>query len=219
MVCATQESALQSEPFDTWLSSGQGQMRKGARTRVGLLIAGAGFLADNQLDALTVSAICQRAGVAHGTFYLYFKDQNQMIGTLLGKFVDFLQIRMREAARQKGDRVRNTTAAYFALFSANPGLMKCLVVGIDAFPEAAKAYHRLNNDWARIVVRAQLKNREHDRADEADLIRRAYALGGMVDHYLTALFVTEDPWLADVSKDPEAVIDTLTSLWKKGISE
>ena len=47
-------------------------------------------------------------------------------------------------------------------------------------------------------------------------MRRAYALGGMVDQYLTALFVTDDPWISSISQDPEAVIATLTDIWTKG---
>ncbi|WP_161594563.1 TetR/AcrR family transcriptional regulator [Marimonas lutisalis] len=194
-------------------------MRKGERTRLNLLVAGAGFLAENNLDALTVSAICGHAGVAHGTFYLYFQDRNDVAGALLSKFVDYLQVQMRISARQAGDPVRNTTAAYFELFKANAGLMKCLVVGIDAFPEARTAFQRLNNEWARTVVRAYVKNHRGGGLSEDELMRRAYALGGMVDQYLTALFVTEDPWIASLSKDMDAVIDTLTTLWRKGMHE
>ncbi|MEZ5676244.1 MAG: hypothetical protein R3D81_13780 [Thalassovita sp.] len=32
------------------------------------------------------------------------------------------------------------------------------------------------------------------------MMRRAYALGGMVDQYLTGLFVAEDPWIASISQ-------------------
>lgn len=194
-------------------------MRKGERTRLDLLRSGLEFLDENSLDKLTVSAICQHAGVAHGTFYLYFKDRHDLVGDLLSKFVDYLQIQMRTSARQAGDPVRNTTAAYFRLFKAHSGLMKCLVMGIDAFPEARTAFQRLNNEWAKTVVRAYARDRQVDPAAADDLMRRAYALGAMVDQYLTALFVSKDPWLGAVSKDHEAVIDTLTNLWTKGMQE
>ena len=51
-----------------------------------------------------------------------------------------------------------------------------------------------------------------------ELMRRAYALGGMVDQYLTALFLSQDRTLASVSKDPEAVIDTLSFIWQRGLA-
>lgn len=219
MIPANGISGPKTDPFETWLSIGRERMRKGERTRLDLLISGTTFLADNTLDLLTVSTVCQQAGVAHGTFYLYFKDRNDLAGHLLSKFVDYLQVQMRGAARQDGDPIRNTTAGYFELFKANAGLMKCLVVGIDAFPEARAAFQRLNNEWARTVVRAYLKKHRGSRPAEDELMRRAYALGGMVDQYLTALFVTKDPWVGSISKDPDTVVDTLTTLWTKGMGE
>ena len=207
------------EDFPAWLRQGRTGLRKGERTRLDLLLSGVHVLADQGLDTLTVAAICRHAGVAHGTFYLYFKDRNDLAGALLGKFVDYLQLRMRSAARQGHDPVRDTTAAYYALFRANAGLMKCLVMGMDAFPEAREAFQRLNHEWARTVVRALNRTTRDTRATEDEMMRRAYALGGMVDQYLTALFVTKDPWLTAVSQDPEAVIATLADIWMKGMQE
>ncbi|MBF9060263.1 TetR family transcriptional regulator [Rhodobacterales bacterium HKCCSP123] len=205
------------EDFPDWLGQGRDGLRKGERTRLDLLLAGAHFLGDHCLDTLTVAAICQHAGVAHGTFYLYFKDRNDLAGTLLGRFVDFLQIQMRSAARHGSDPLRDTTAAYYALFSANAGLMKCLVMGVDAFPEAREAFQRFNQEWARTVVRAMNRTPRQAQAPDDELMRRAYALGGMVDQYLTALFVTKDPWLVAISREPEAVIATLADIWMKGM--
>ncbi len=219
MVQAEKTIERQPEPFSTWLGQSRDRMRKGQRTRLHLLDAGVRFLGENSLETLTVSAICQQAGVAHGTFYLYFKDRNDLTSAILNKFVDYLQIQMRAQAKQAGDPVRNTTAAYFQLFKAYTGLMKCLVIGIDAFPEARTAFQQLNHEWAKTVLRARSKDRQLDQDTEDELMRRAYALGGMVDQYLTALFVTEDPWLGAISKDPDEVINTLTHLWSKGMQE
>ena len=207
------------EPFLLWLGQDRDRMRKGERTRLELLQSGALFLGANSLESLTVSAICQHAGVAHGTFYLYFKDRHDLAGDLLSKFVTYLQIQMRASAGHAGDPVRNTTATYYQLFKAHAGLMKCLVMGIDAFPEARTAFQRLNREWAHTVARAHDKPPKADQFTKDELMRRAYALGGMVDQYLTALFIMEDPGLRSVSQDPDTVINTLTNLWTKGMQE
>jgi AcrR family transcriptional regulator len=219
MIPAVKPVRIKSEPFSSWLGKNNDHLSKGARTRITLLQTGAHYLSENSLDSLTVSAICQQAGVAHGTFYLYFKDRNGLVGDLLSMFVDYLQIQMRASAKQAGDPVRNTTAAYFLLFKAHAGLMKCLVMGFNAFPKAQTAFQRLNNDWAKTVVRVHSKNHRNDQATEDELMRRAYALGGMVDQYLSALFVAKDPWLGAISQDPDTVINTLTNLWTKGMQE
>lgn len=212
-----QTTDTSDEDFFVWLAQGREGMRKGARRRSDLLLAGARFLSDHPLEHLTVAAICKAAGVAHGTFYLYFPDRHALSSAVLGAFVDHVQLRMRAASRLPGDRARNTTAAYMRIFAGNAGLMKCLVVGVDSFPEAREAFQRLNRDWAETVVRA-LRRDAADNRDEAELMRRAYALGGMVDQYLSALFIARDPRIAALSQDREAVLDTLTDLWKRGMA-
>lgn len=206
------------DSFAAWLWRGRDEMRKGERTRTGLLIAAARFLAAQPLDRLTVAAICKSAGVAHGTFYLYFPDRHALVGALLGAFADHVQARMHAASRRPGDPARNTTAAYMRIFEEEPGLMKCLVVGGDAFPEARAAFQRLNRDWAETVVRAQRRRDAGQARPEAELMRRAYALGGMVDQYLHALHIAADPRIAALSEDRDAVLETLTDIWRKGMS-
>lgn len=208
-----------TEGFSDWLATGRDTRRKGDRTRINLMIAGSRFLAEHPLDRLTVSAICRSAGVAHGTFYLYFKDRNDLAGGVLGAFVDYVQLQMRMAARSTGDTTRNTTQAYMRVFEANPVLMKSLVAGGDAFPEARAAFQRLNHDWIEEVVRSAMRSETESARNKADLMRRAYALGGMVDQYLTALFVTDDPWVQALSQDRTEVLDMLTDLWKRGMAQ
>jgi AcrR family transcriptional regulator len=203
--------------FLTFLARDRATLRKGERTRTDLMRTCAELLSSDPPDRLTVSALCKSARVAHGTFYVYFENLNAILAQVLGLFVDYVQIRMRSAARLGGDPVRETTAAYFALFEENPGLMKCLVTGVDAFPEAQAAFQRLNNEWAKTVVDSLNRLGRTGPLEEDEMMRRAYALGGMVDQYLTALFVTRDPWLAAISTDREAVIDTLTDIWTKGM--
>jgi len=48
-------------------------------------------------------------------------------------------------------------------------------------------------------------------------MRRAYALGGMVDQYLSGLYLSRDDGIIAVSGDAGAVVDTLTMIWKKGM--
>ncbi|SMO63707.1 transcriptional regulator, TetR family [Thalassovita litoralis] len=208
----------QSE-FCVWLAGDRASLRKGERTRKDLMVTCAELLASEPFDRLTVSGLCKAAGVAHGTFYVYFDNLNTLLAEVLGYFVDYVQIHMRSAARQGGDPVRATTAAYYALFKANAGLMKCLVIGIDAFPEARAAFQRLNNEWAKTVVYSVKRQNQAGHSAEDEMMRRAYALGGMVDQYLTGLFVAEDPWIASISQDSEAVISTLTDIWMKGMKE
>lgn len=212
---ATPPEKINIPDFKAWLTTSQSPLKKGERTRLDIIIATQMFLKSRPLDALTIAKICDLAGVAHGTFYIYFRDRGAIIETVLGLFVDYLQLGMRHAARNDTDPIRATTAAYFHLFQHNAHLMKCLIISGDQSGAAQDAFHRLNKDWANIVVRAA--QRQNTQLPPDELMRRAYALGAMVDQYLTALFVTQDPGITALSQDYDATINTLTTLWKKGM--
>lgn len=190
---------------------------KSARTKARLQSALSRLLDDDPPAALKVAAIARAAGTAHGTFYTYFPDIRTGLTETLTGFVGFLQDRMRTAARQGGtaaDRSRKTTAAYVRLFEVNRGLMRCLVTRMEAFPEATDAFRRLNRDWTETVATARAR---HSDAPRDELLRRAHALGGMVDQYLIALHFGGDPELDRLSRDRAAVIDTLTHIWEQGM--
>jgi len=198
-------------------------LRKRDRTRARILAAGGTLLDRISLGALTVSAICKEARIAHGTFYLYFSDRHVFVADLLERFVDFLQSEMQQASRAgSADNARAATEVYYLMFGQNPGLMKCLVNHLEEYPASRKLFQKLNRDWMTNVVDAA--ERKHAAAGRAgavprdELFRRAYALGGMVDQYLTALFLHHDQTLRDYSKDKEAVIETLTLIWKRGMA-
>lgn len=195
--------------------------RKGLRTRAALCAALCQCLDDTPPGALTVTRLCAAAGISHGTFYLYFPDRNALIGAVLLEFIGFLQTRMRQASRREpADPVRAATAAYVALFENNTGLMACLVNHLDGYPEAREAFQTLNRDWLDgVVAAAERQWRGAGRpVDRAELLRRAYALGGMTDQYLTGLLLSQDPSLRAISTDRQAVVDTLTLLWHRGLT-
>jgi TetR/AcrR family transcriptional regulator, ethionamide resistance regulator len=196
--------------------------RKSERTRARLQAATCLLLESVPPSELKVADICSRAQVAHGTFYVYFRDIRHLLAETLTAFVGFLQSAMRQAAKAEGTgRARRTTAAYVALFQENAGLMRCLVSRLDDFPEAMQAFQTLNREWTATVVDARLRRLAREgRTDppgREELLRRAYALGGMVDQYLVMLLFGRDPALAAVSEDREAVIDTLSLIWERGM--
>lgn len=194
---------------------------KGIRTAQALRIAACALLEHAALTDLTITAICKEAGVANGTFYLYFPDQAHLLDDLLQGFAAFLQAGMIRASQTSAERsMRPATEAYARLFEANRGLMKCLIHQVDAFPAARAAFHHLNREWIDTVVaatRRRLAREGRDTLSDAELTRRAYALGGMTDQYLSSLYLSQEPGLVDVSADRAAVIATLTTIWERGM--
>lgn len=195
---------------------------KGERSRAQLLRAVCELLEERGPQDLTIAAICGCAGLSNGAFYVYFSDRGLLVDELLTGFVGFAQAAMRMASRGGAEApVRAATRAYVTLFRENRGLMRCLVHHLDGFPEAREAFHRFNRDWLESVVSSV----ERDLARQGragaiardELLRRGYALGGMVDQYLSSLLLSEDPALLAVSGDEAAVLDTLDLIWERGM--
>ena len=207
--------------FPRHLAQASAGRPKGDRTRAQLQIAACAILQGDGPQGLTVASICQEAGVSNGTFYIYFPDRHVLLDSLLADFVTFLQHAMRAADRGTGDAARAATRAYFDMFEQNRGLMRCLILPLDGFPEAQAAFQRLNREWIEIVVTAVERRQRRDETapaiPRAELLRRAYALGGMVDQYLVQWLLLEDEALGRLSTDEDTVIETLTTLWKKGM--
>ncbi len=196
--------------------------KKGERTGALIRIATCRLLDNVTPQELTVSAICKQAKIAHGTFYIYFSDRNALLGDLTLGFVHFVQKVMRAAGRDNpDDTIRAATGAYFELFQQNRGLMKSLVNHLDGFPETREAFHRLNREWIGTVVAAVERRLSREgRASSVgheELMRRAYALGGMTDQYLAGLLLSQDPTMQVISSDKADVVNTLSLIWKRGM--
>lgn len=63
-------------------------MRKGQKTKQKLLENAMKLFGKYEFDDVTVDSIVEAAGVAKGTFYIYFESKNALIATLLYEFVN-----------------------------------------------------------------------------------------------------------------------------------
>lgn len=192
---------------------------KGQRTRLHIIAAASVLLDEIEPADLLVSKVCAAASISNGTFYIYFKDRHVLFQELLEVFISFLQERMKTAGGGESDRIRSATAAYFHLFKNNRGLMRCLLHHHLINSDVKTAFHRLNKEWIDTVVRSKVDEamRLGKPAEPAELKRRAYALGGMVDQYLSNMFLSSDPDLLAVSTNDNQVIETLTEIWRQGM--
>jgi AcrR family transcriptional regulator len=195
--------------------------RKSDRTRARLQAAVCELLDDALPADLRVDHVCARAGTSHGTFYVYFPDILTLLNATLAAYVEFLEAALRTAGRETNDRLRATTRVYILIFRANRGLMRCLVSRAGDLPEANALFEDLNRRWAETVADAALRSASAAGGpvpERDDLLRRAYALGGMIDQYLVTLHFGSDETLAALSRDLDAVLDTFTMLWARGLA-
>lgn len=194
--------------------------QKGERTKAAIEVAACKCMESTSLADLTIARICDHANVSHGTFYIYFTNRNALIADVLLRFSGFIQAKMRQASQGTPDNpTRAATSAYIGLFEQNLGLMKCFLRHLDDFPQAQAAFQSLNREWLETVVASTESHLQQCGRpfDHDELMRRAYALGGMVDQYLAGFLLDKDPNLRLLSQDREAVINTLNLLWARGM--
>jgi AcrR family transcriptional regulator len=115
------------------------QRRQGAETRARLLDAAVPTLAANGYHATRVDDIVRRAGVSHGTFYLYFANKDDLFRTLAERCAD-------EA---------DTLAESLGVVDAGPAGVATLRAWLAEFI----AFYRRNG----VVIRAWAENQVTDR--------------------------------------------------------
>ncbi len=206
--------------------SRQEGLRKGIRTELRIRWAACALLESTSLDALKVQDICLQVEIAQGTLYQYFPDRDSLLEQILQDFVVFMKERMLAAARSSVGyeaSVRQSTQTYSRLFEQNCGLMKCLLNHYETFPKAKTILQSLNRDWNATVVESVKKKRLSSgfggQTSDVELQRRAYALGGMVDQYLSSIFLYADQSLSAIAGDRDAVVETLTYIWLQSFKD
>lgn len=197
-------------------------LRKAERTRLRLQAAIARMLlGDTEPGEMRVADIVAAAGVAHGTYYNYFADVGAGIETLVGDFATFLYRQLdlaREADRET--RASHANYVYARLFRINAGLMRCLL-GLRREDSAArKAMQQLSESWNKRVARGIARRRkqtfDNEAALYAALLPTAYALGGMIDDFLTQLYLRQDPALASLAGNDQRIAELLNEIWSYG---
>jgi AcrR family transcriptional regulator len=102
---------------------------KGRRTRETLLSAGAKVAERDGLSGLSVAAVTEAAGVAKGTFYVYFADRESFVDAMHQRFYEAVSAavsRAVEGLQPGADLLSTAIEAYLDVCLAN-GAVKALV--------------------------------------------------------------------------------------------
>lgn len=147
--------------------------KKRARTRIAILAATAAEIRDNGYENLTVDGITGRAGMARGTFYIYFQNRVEAASAVHRLYWALIRKirprgRGRLTVRQNIDRMNR-------FFLDQVGKNAALLVGRENLfheaPDLARTLSRMNEQWARLVL-ADIRQKAPDRlvAEEEDLV-------------------------------------------------
>jgi AcrR family transcriptional regulator len=191
---------------------------KGDRTRQRLRIAAAEVLEAEGFQGMKVSDVCERAEVAQGTFYVYFRDKVDIAVDVLIGFIDDLYDLAKELSRGKDNfsTIRASNLFFIRVYSANRGLMRCHVQMQSQEPAFREEWEPRHRVWREKLARS-IERRTQGRISGSAALSVATALEGMVFNFLYTAVVTHDALAGDDGSGAEQMADMLSLLWYRAI--
>ena len=145
---------------------------KRARTRAQILEAAEMLLADRPLEAITVDAVVDAAGVAKGTFYYHFQSMDDLaaaVGEKLGESFDELVAPARLGVRDPIERISFGFTQFLAKAISDPVWARLVVQSAQARTDFASAIREnLKSDLSE--ARAQGRLTVEDVELAADIV-------------------------------------------------
>jgi AcrR family transcriptional regulator len=198
--------------------------QKGLRTRERLRIATARALASNGYHALRVTDITSEAGVAEGSFYVYFKDKTEAALDVLTELLEEFLITEVGLAASPGspfDAIRRANRYWLAFCRANQGLMRGVLQVGDELPKFAKLVQQSNHHWYSHVAASVVKHHPAGAVSGEGALLAAYLLGTMMDEIARKLIVYQDRkfvmLLTTLRADDDALADAASVLWMRSL--
>ena len=188
-----------------------------AETRSAILRAAQALFAAKGFFDTTIADIVKAAGVSRGTFYLYFKDREDVFATLLSQAVD--EMFLLSASRQTGsrrERIESANRAYLETFRRHRAFMRSALQVATFDPRVAEALSALRGKFiARIrahLERAVARGECHD----IDPAITSFLLVIMVE--FTAYSWLSFGWQPDQGEfEVDAIVREASALWARAV--
>ena len=173
--------------YATYLEASAQEIKKtrsGERSRLKLLAAGARLLDSTDFREMMVEQVAQEAGVAKGTFYIYFKTKDEFLRELGNRYIAFELMTYPRLSSRDSEFTNSCKwiGWYEKTFAANAGVLRCIVQMGGGDREMQRVWHDRN---ARIVDRAMVGWEKHNPSKDPALQRLVMrTAGGMLDQSL-----------------------------------
>lgn len=200
---------------------------KGERTKDKLKFGAIKVLDGVGYHAMRVSDICEAAGVAAATFYLYFDNKEQVTQVVLAEYLEaaMKMMAVRPAGKGPFEAIRASHLKWLEVTYANAGLMRCILQLGDEVEDFRDLAHAANKQWYERIAHSVL--RDHESRDQEGGLPRdvallaAYALGAMMDELARKLVIHPDPALLALTErtvpGKAELADFLAVLWYQAL--
>ena len=191
---------------------------KSEETRSALLRAARRIFAEKGVPGTRVSDIVGEAGVSHGTFYVYFKNKEDILYEVIRPILDEFYEAVG-GSWDKGDlreSVEYAIRTFLEAFSRNADIMPVLLYGEPKDTFVGKLYHDASVRFQRRIRKNLVKAAEKNQTKDLNIDLATLALGCMVEDFAYRWFCFTPPeWRRNF--DFDEVCRTLTDMWCNAI--
>ncbi|MCA8896154.1 MAG: TetR/AcrR family transcriptional regulator [Parvularculaceae bacterium] len=193
--------------------------QKGARTRERLKIATAKILETKGYHEMRIIDITDSAGLAEGSFYIYFTDKKHASLTALTAFIhDFINyISPTGAVHTPFDSIRAANRRWLALCRANAGLWRCVYQLGDEDADFARLVQETTHSWYLQISENILS--ELNNADGKSVLLAIYFMGSMMEEIVRKLIIFPDLQFQNLLRSLKAgdddVADAASLIWMR----
>jgi len=187
---------------------------RAASTRRQLLLAARDAFEERGYRGATVAEIVARAETARGTFYLYFRNKDDVFAQVMADNCEEL---LRATGRHyphedRREAVEQATRDYLRAFSRRRGIWRAMLEAFGAGNDVDRQWVALRERFVqRIALNLERGQAAGDVRADVDPLATAEALAAMTEWLACVEFVIRDQ--PDHGERYERTVDTLTAIW------
>jgi AcrR family transcriptional regulator len=189
-------------------------------TRNALLESALRVLDQKNFTEVTVDDIVCEAGLARGTFYIYFKDKYDILAALARRLNDELFARSHiEIDRHAPayDRIRSSLRQVIATWEQHGPFFRSMTQVSLSRPDFLKLNQELRRPFIDQIRHDLESSIERGHAKPIDPRVAAKALAAMMDWFCLLWFGLDEPPYAGAENDTDHVADELALLWYRTV--
>ena len=186
------------------------------RTRDKIKLAAARLLNERGYHELRVQDVTERAGVAAGLFYRYFHDLREIVHEVSTDFMAELNARtsLLPDVVHPYDQIFERHALAVRMFTANPGILRCLFQLDGDYPEFGQVWKSAAHEW-NLQVASMLNTSA--RLPRVQAERMAFVLGAMTEGVFFQYLIRHTEDLSVIGQTPEGIAEILSVMWYRTI--
>lgn len=192
--------------------AGNRRAQQAAATQEQLLRAARDVFEERGYLGTSVGAITERASTAHGTFYLYFRNKEDVFCQVMtGVAADLMQEATAPWEEDPRQGIETGMRGFLRVFEEHAGLWRCLLEGIFQSDSIHDVWLDIRKGFLDRLAAVLRVEQEAGRVRDLDPVLTANALGAMTEWFAFTHLVMHQPPPGPAAQERAA--EVLGDLW------